>query len=81
MICILQRERGTLARALDTGPSRELERFLGEVVQSTQENYDVHWRTWVYSDWQKDGLCTLLRDHKIEHDDCALLLPFVCERG
>ena len=77
----LQRDRGTMARAYDTGPSRKLERFLGEVVQAGQENYDVHWRAWVYSDWQKDGLCTMLKDYKIDHVDCNTLLPYVCEKG
>ena len=76
-----QRDRATLARAYDVGPNRGLEYFLGEVVLDAQENYDRYWDVWVFSDDQRAGKCTALRDYKIVHVDCDLLLPYICERG
>ena len=57
------------------------ERQLGELTAQFQYNYDVWWQSWVYSDWQQDGLCTALRDYKVRHISCDTLLPFACERG
>ena len=44
-------------------------------------NYNPYWLTWVYHEWQVEGMCTMMRDYHIEHADCNTLLPFVCERG
>jgi len=57
------------------------ERQLGELVAQFQYNYDIHWQSWVYSDWHQDGACTSLRDYKVRHVPCDTLLPFACERG
>lgn len=66
-----------MARALE----KHLERFLGDLVASVQENYNEYWRTWVWYDIRKEGLCSVLRDYKIEHIDCNILLPYICEKG
>ena len=71
---------GRLAWARDP---KGRERNLGELVSQFQYNYDVTWRTWVYSDRVDDdnGRCTALQDYKVQLADCDLLLPFICERG
>jgi len=57
------------------------ERQLGELVAQFQYNYDIHWQSWIYSDWQQEGSCTALREYKVRHISCDTLLPFACERG
>jgi len=57
------------------------ERQLGELVAQFQYNYDIHWQSWIYSDWQEEGSCTALREYKVRHISCDTLLPFACERG
>ena len=57
------------------------ERQLGELVAQFQYNYDIHWQSWVYSDWQQDDSCTALKAYKVRHISCDTLLPFACERG
>jgi len=78
--CLLEAFRGRLAWARDP---KGRERNLGELVSQFQYNYDVEWRTWVYSDRVRDdsGQCTVLEDYKVRLADCNLLLPFICERG
>ena len=77
---MLEAFRGRLAWARDP---KGRERNLGELVSQFQYNYDVEWRTWVYSDRVRDdsGQCTVLEDYKVRLADCNLLLPFICERG
>jgi hypothetical protein len=75
--CGIQKERAILAWARTLAE----EKYLGEIISSSQINYNPYWRTWVYHEWQVEGLCTAMRDYRIEHVDCNTLLPFVCERG
>lgn len=73
-----QANRGRLAWARHR---LSLDQYFGEIVSSMQDNYNEFWKTWVYSDSRKDGLCTVLINYKIEHTDCNENLPFICERG
>ena len=34
----------------------------------------------MWHDVRKDHLCSVLRDYKIEHIDCDVLLPYICEK-
>lgn len=54
---------------------------LGELVSQFQFNYDVAWRVWIFADWQKEKVCPLLRDYKVEYASCDTILPFICEKG
>ena len=74
----MQDNSAILAWARD---AKGYERQLGELVAQFQYNYDVHWRSWVYSDRQRDDSCTALRDYRVRHVPCNILLPFTCERG
>ncbi len=58
-----------------------VERFMGELVSSAQENYNERWRVWVDNREGNGHECSTLRNYKIRMDDCNLLLPYICERG
>ena len=58
-----------------------VERFMGELVSSAQENYNEKWRVWVDNREGDGDECSTLRNYKTRMDDCNLLLPYICERG
>ena len=60
---------------------KNVERFMGELVSSAQENYNDKWRVWVDNREEDGSRCSVLEDYEIEHYDCNLLLPYICERG
>ncbi len=60
---------------------KDVERFMGELVSSAQENYDERWRVWVDHRKQDGAQCSSLRNYKISMVDCDRLLPYICERG
>ena len=40
-----------------------------------------NWKTWVWHEVQENDQCTVLRDYKIEHVSCDVLLPFICQKS
>ncbi len=60
---------------------KDVERFMGELISSGQENYDDKWQVWVDHRKNDGSECSALRDYKIHMQDCDRLLPYICERG
>ena len=60
---------------------KSVERFMGELVSSAQENYNEKWRVWVDNREEDGSRCSVLQDYQIELYNCDLLLPYICERG